>query len=599
MNIHHDSAVKALMQQKRRRNRKDKQCCRRKIANRLRHRLLSIRYDVDSFCRPVVQHLLLQQQHSDVTQKFPIIANERCGSWYAYSLDDASSSDQGAEAGDNQMRSSCYFKSTDGHAGTWNFSLKRLNLHVVRAAAEAGACIVVDASANKEMPDSFSRTIPIWCAVLNKIAERYRNEIGLSKEPWNCDLFTPSSVISEAEQHRIESLLPERLETLYQSGAVVDPAWLARTLRKPLRPYWITRRRSIELSEEMNDYYAIICLSCSDHELVSTGELPFHYTPGAADDQESWARHLSPNLFWSHIKIILDESTTDDETDVVVDMLVNEEKCRERTGDEITTVSSWSSLFDPIGETGIAIGTRRAGRPPECWSHFDAILNVTDMEYSDLLGSVAPVAITPSTKGENFYLQLPVKEGKRDRSELERFMAVGILFVALHAQQKRRILIHCAQGKDRSVAVAMAIVLLFCNLKYPLRWKDAFWELDFQALFDLLSRGGFAVPNRDAAETRQPIEADRFRHSGLPASSALALQGREGRDRLFRWIRTEFKISRGGNDSGSITTITTKETARIALHLVRQDREQADPTRCSMQKINRFFMSNLNLDGNS
>jgi hypothetical protein len=48
-----------------------------------------------------------------------------------------------------------------------------------------------------------------------------------------------------------------------------------------------------------------------------------------------------------------------------------------------------------------------------------------------------------------FYLQLTVKEGKLDRTELERWMAVGIVFVINHAQQKRRILIRCAQGKGQ------------------------------------------------------------------------------------------------------------------------------------------------------
>ena len=43
----------------------------------------------------------------------PLIANERCGSWYIPPA---------------QKAGSAYFKSTDGHFGEWKFSTRRLNL---------------------------------------------------------------------------------------------------------------------------------------------------------------------------------------------------------------------------------------------------------------------------------------------------------------------------------------------------------------------------------------------------------------------------------------------------------------------------------------
>lgn len=46
----------------------------------------------------------------------PLVANERCGSWYV---------DPARKAG------SAYFKSTDGHTGQWGFSCRRLNLHLL------------------------------------------------------------------------------------------------------------------------------------------------------------------------------------------------------------------------------------------------------------------------------------------------------------------------------------------------------------------------------------------------------------------------------------------------------------------------------------
>lgn len=46
----------------------------------------------------------------------PLVANERCGSWYI---------PPGKKDG------SAYFKSTDGHERAWKFSTRRLNLHLI------------------------------------------------------------------------------------------------------------------------------------------------------------------------------------------------------------------------------------------------------------------------------------------------------------------------------------------------------------------------------------------------------------------------------------------------------------------------------------
>jgi tRNA A64-2'-O-ribosylphosphate transferase len=46
----------------------------------------------------------------------PLVANERCGSWYVEPASKAASA---------------YFKSTDGHTGQWKFSTRRLNIHLL------------------------------------------------------------------------------------------------------------------------------------------------------------------------------------------------------------------------------------------------------------------------------------------------------------------------------------------------------------------------------------------------------------------------------------------------------------------------------------
>ncbi len=50
------------------------------------------------------------------TYALPLIANERCGSWYI---------------SPKHKTGSVYFKSTDGHQGQWRCSTRRLNLQLL------------------------------------------------------------------------------------------------------------------------------------------------------------------------------------------------------------------------------------------------------------------------------------------------------------------------------------------------------------------------------------------------------------------------------------------------------------------------------------
>ena len=56
----------------------------------------------------------------------PLIANERCGSWYIPPT---------------QKAGSAYFKSTDGHWGQWSFSTRRLNLQILDIIGKSGGSV--------------------------------------------------------------------------------------------------------------------------------------------------------------------------------------------------------------------------------------------------------------------------------------------------------------------------------------------------------------------------------------------------------------------------------------------------------------------------
>ena len=75
---------------------------------------------------------------------------------------------------------------------SWNFSLKRLNLTVITAASKSGGCILLDASVRKELPDSLSRTIPIWACVMNRFVTKLRQENNLPFLPdWDHSFHSP------------------------------------------------------------------------------------------------------------------------------------------------------------------------------------------------------------------------------------------------------------------------------------------------------------------------------------------------------------------------------------------------------------------------
>ncbi|KAH6636941.1 initiator tRNA phosphoribosyl transferase-domain-containing protein [Chaetomium tenue] len=118
-----------------------------KRSNFITNRLASISQDA-AFVEKVADAL-----------KLPLVANERCGSWYI---------DPARKAG------SAYFKSTDGHTGQWKFSSRRLNLHLLELIGENNGCIIVD-STRRGKPAGIARLreagfLPVVCCTASRRA---------------------------------------------------------------------------------------------------------------------------------------------------------------------------------------------------------------------------------------------------------------------------------------------------------------------------------------------------------------------------------------------------------------------------------------------
>jgi tRNA A64-2'-O-ribosylphosphate transferase len=114
--------------------------------------------------------------------RLPLVANERCGSWYIPL---------------ERKVEGVYFKSTDGHMSQWGFSLRRLNLQLLDVVQNHGGAVVVDSTRRgKSMPDALSKTIPIWCCVINRAVFGAEGQHAM---------YTPPQAVSSSEHAQIAS----------------------------------------------------------------------------------------------------------------------------------------------------------------------------------------------------------------------------------------------------------------------------------------------------------------------------------------------------------------------------------------------------------
>ena len=138
------------------------------------------------------------------------------------------------------------------------------------------------------MPDALSKTIPIWCCVLNHLIANERSILGLKKENlWNLELFTPPTIVSKSEH----AFISAQIEGFVRESALVDLGSISEIMTKPLRPLWITPDSRME-TQDWSDlpFFPVVCLTASD--AVSNGidrRNGYSYVQGAADDHELWS----------------------------------------------------------------------------------------------------------------------------------------------------------------------------------------------------------------------------------------------------------------------------------------------------------------------
>ncbi|ODN72809.1 hypothetical protein, variant [Cryptococcus amylolentus CBS 6039] len=285
--------------------------------------------------------------------RFEVVPNQRCGTWYC---DPATSSEVYA-----------YFKSTDGHMSHWDFNLRRSNLSFASYAAERGGLILVDSTRKgKRMPDGLSKTVPIWCAVIN-LAISLREKRG---EEWDTQIYMPPQIVPATERSQIEARLQGWAESLERSTLPLPK------LSKPLRPFFLhPSTSSPPFIADSVDFTPIMCLSASRWVNEGGDKIPsvtsvglrkvgFEYVPGGGDDDELWARGLKPAVFHAHRGELL--SAERDDLPALVDMIVgssNSESTLSTRLDDMSVSSSAEFVGVPASHSRLALDVGSPSSP--------------------------------------------------------------------------------------------------------------------------------------------------------------------------------------------------------------------------------------------
>ncbi|KAL2818427.1 tRNA A64-2'-O-ribosylphosphate transferase [Aspergillus cavernicola] len=371
----------------------------RRSALSVTNRLRSIEADA-AFVREVADHYGL-----------PLVANERCGSWYI---------------SPETKTGSAYFKSTDGHTGQWDFSFRRLNLQILPIAREHGGCVIVDSTRRgKLMPDALSKTIPIWCAVFNRVL--------FPSDTAYHSVELPPNYLGASEESQIEQRIDSFVHSLKSLKLDLDD--LRQQLGKPIRVAWANRTYFHPTDLCIGKDYHLFVL-CSASKRVHGAEISEGgYIQGAGDDSEAWAHGLTPPVFWAHKSTLL--ARAEEDLPEIIEKLMQEHR-KQGTGHQATRIAPTRNLY--ISQTS------------------------PDSTGSGLYDLIIDCNGNPEATGENTKrLNLGCPSSKQGGRDLRNHLDKVREFVSsqLGRDPTQSLLVMCESGKDLSAGTLLSVLCSF------------------------------------------------------------------------------------------------------------------------------------------
>lgn len=274
------------------------------------------------------------------------------------------------------------------------------------------------------MPDALSKTVPIWCAVMNHALFPSRPEAH--------QVHVPPQVVSESELSQING----RFDTFTSQldALSLDISHCRSVVTKPLRPIWVTQESILpDAPEEFPDFYPIVL--CTASRQVQGAEISEHgYIQGAGDDSEAWACNLTAEAFWKNRDKLL--TTSEEELPSVIQSIMDAEE----SGDDEPEIRSIAHAKDMIL-------TRNSDLPKLALSG------------DDFLVFCAPKGDHPQLQAK--HIRLECKSGKLGSRELRN--ELHKLLGSSCTPAGGKLYVSCPSGNDLSVGVALAILCLFVD----------------------------------------------------------------------------------------------------------------------------------------
>ncbi|KAF9029346.1 initiator tRNA phosphoribosyl transferase [Hymenopellis radicata] len=347
----------------------------------------------------------------------PLLPNLRCGAWYTNP--------------DIATAVPAYFKSTDGHFSNWSFNLRRPNLHLLPLIAERNGIVLVDSTrAGKKIPDALSKTVPIWCAVVNR-ALRIRYPETRATD-WDDKLYTPPASVSAQEHAQIALRIDKWADDLSKSSYDLP------NLAHPLRPLWIAPATSNFPHVDLSSCFPIICVSASKQisEGLERRSSGFSYIQGSADDHEAWGMGLTPDLFWRFRDELL--ITPRSRLPDLISTLITTSATR--LGRQATSISKSG------GRLLLCANVDVAGQDFTC-AHL--IITTSDTE-STLANPLKPVLVART------------QAGKRGQHHfLSTILPQSTAFMQACLAKDQRVCVSCDSGNDIAAGIVLVALQLF------------------------------------------------------------------------------------------------------------------------------------------
>ncbi|SCU89837.1 LAFA_0E21286g1_1 [Lachancea sp. 'fantastica'] len=413
----------------------------------------------------LLDNRFLEEHVLTVFPDFPVIPNERCGLWYCRP---------------GSFNQTSYFKSTDGHTNQWDFSVRRLNLHLLPTLARKKGIIIVDSTRRgKKLPDALSKTVPIWCAVLNTLMLEHLNR--KDEEV----LFCPPGTVSRQEYAQIQAKLPSLVAKLKEINAI-SGADLAEMLGgNILRPLWVHPGSSLlhsqsdpftgeitnakwESSKEEAMIPVVLCAVSYQCQDGVDNRYGFTYVQGAADDHELWSNELDAEFLWDNIATLGNLELSDQDLRAFIsaqaelrkrDASASNTLHKLTKSDKLTSELHLGQIVEPLRLT--------KDLQDQLLATYSFVLVLS--EQVEFEGDPT----NPETSANSAISIVKLSSGsKKSSKNLRSFLTDICPLVESHLNNALPILICCGDGKDMSVSVLLCLLSRNYNLDT--------WKLDQQ-----------------------------------------------------------------------------------------------------------------------